>query len=421
MILTDFEKELLDGKHGVARQMAMNVLYDLGQYNKAEKFVEIVSCHDDSTVYFGEAQVAFAEYLVEIGAKFAVPTSTNACALDMNRWADQRHDPSWMTATRRIEASHLKLGAAGCWTCAPYQAGYLPAFGQHIASAESSVIAYYNSVVGARTNRYAGPLELLASIAGRVPYFGLHITENRKATGLMVLGDDITLDMYNDPSIFNIIAYTYGKKVGDRVWALEQIPKALTMDQLKQFSATVASSGGIALYHLIGITPEAPTREAILADPKNCEVVTITCKDLMETEADLSNMNHTGKIDLISLGCPHFSFAEFSQVVEYFGDKTISVGTDFWIFTSRATYQVAKDSGLLDRVFQKGIQVFVDGCTMEYPIDKWPTKSIMTNSGKFATYCFNKTGIHPVFGNLQECVETAIQGKVIYRRKAWWN
>lgn len=420
MTLTDYQKELLDGKHGEAREMAMKCLYDIGLYNNAEKFIEILYCHDDSTVYFGEAQVLFAEHLAKIGAEFAVPTSTNACALDMKRWEYQRHEISWMTATRRIEASHLKLGAAACFTCTPYQAGFVPAFGQDIACAESSVIAYYNSVVGARTNRYGGPLELLAGIAGFVPYFGLHIPENRKATGLMILGDDITEDMFNEPSIFNIIAYTFGKKVGDRVWALEQIPKAMTMDQLKQFSATVASSGGIALYHLIGITPEAPTREAIINDIKNVETVTIGLKDLYETEQEFSNMNETGQIDLISLGCPHFSFAEFMEVDKYFGDNKVCAKTEFWVFTSRTTYKVAHDSGLLDRIKAKGIKVFVDGCTMEYPTHNWGTKSIMTNSGKFATYCFNKVGVHPVFGSLEECVKTAIEGKVIKRRKPWW-
>lgn len=421
MKLTDFDKELLDGKHGEARQMAMQCMYEIGLYNESEKFIDIVSCHDDSTVYFGEAQVQFAEHLAEIGAKFAVPTSTNACALDMERWDQQRHDISWMTATRRIEASHLKMGAIGCWTCTPYQAGYVPAFGQDIACAESSVIAHYNSVIGARTNRYGGPLELLAGIAGRVPYFGLHIPENRKATGLIILGDDITLDMYKNESIYNIIAYTYGKKVGDRVWALEQIPTQMTVDQLKQFSATVASSGSIALYHLIGITPEAPTREAVIKDMANIETITITTKDLYESELDLSNMDYKGQVDLISLGCPHFSFAEFQKVEQLFDDNKVHKGTEFWIFTSRATYNTIKDSGLLDKVHAKGISVFVDGCTMEYPTDKWNTKSIMTNSGKFATYCFNKVGIHPIYGNLEECVETAVKGKVILQKKPWWK
>lgn len=134
MKLTEYEKELLDGKHGEAVQMSMRVLYDLGEYYGADRFVEISACHDDSTVYFGEAQVAFAEHLAAIGAKFSVPTSTNACALDMARWDIQKHEASWMAATRRIEASHLKMGAIPSWTCAPYQTGFAPVFGHRLLS-----------------------------------------------------------------------------------------------------------------------------------------------------------------------------------------------------------------------------------------------------------------------------------------------
>lgn len=191
MILTSYEKELLEGKHGKAKELSMKVLYDLGIYYGAEKFIEISSCHDDSTVYFGEAQVAFAEYLANMGAKMAVPTSSNACALDMKRWDIQKYETSWMSATRRIEASHIKMGITPTWTCAPYQAGYYPIFGQQVAFAESNVIAYTNSILGARTNRYAGPLELLCGIVGRVPYFGLHKDEERKPKGLIILSKEI--------------------------------------------------------------------------------------------------------------------------------------------------------------------------------------------------------------------------------------
>lgn len=422
MRLTDYEKELMDGVHGEAVQMAMNVLYDLGEYYGAEKFVEILACHDDSTVYFGEAQVAFAEHLADIGAKFAVPTSTNACALDMARWDIQKHESYWMSATRRIEASHIKMGAVPSWTCAPYQTGFSPAFGSQVAYAESNVICFMNSIVGARTNRYAGPLELLCGIAGRVPYFGLHKTENRYAKGLVILDDNIKEEMFDDPSMFNYVAYAYGKIVGDRVWALQGIPKRnLTMDNLKQFSATAASSGGIALFHLIGITPEAQTLEMAFGGKEPEEVVTIGIKELKEAEAQLCNYEEKDSIDLVSLGCPHFSCAEFQDLEKALAGRRIHPATSMWIFTSRANYANAESCGLLDRIKRLGVQVFVDGCLMEYPTKTWGTKSIMTNSGKFGTYCFNKVGIHPVFGNLQDCVETAVAGKVVRGGRLWNN
>ncbi len=420
MKLTAYEKELLDGKHGEAAQMSMKVLYDLGEYYGAEEFVEITACHDDSTVYFGEAQVAFAEHLANIGAKFSVPTSTNACALDMKRWDLQKHESSWMAATRRIEAAHIKMGAIPTWSCAPYQLGYSPAFGAQVAFAESNVISYMNSIVGARTNRYAGPLELLCGIAGRVPKFGLHITENRYAEGLVVLGDDIKEEMFDDPSMFNYVAYAYGKIVGNRVWALQGVPKRnLTIDNLKQFAATAASSGGIALFHLIGITPEAQTLEMAFGGKEPKEVITIGLKEIKEAEAELCNFDEEGPIDLVSMGCPHFSCAEFQALEKALAGRKVHPDTAMWVFTSRTNYADMESSGLMDRIKGLGVQIFVDGCTMEYPTAAWGTKSIMTNSGKFATYCFNKVGIHPVFGNLQDCVETAVAGKVVRGGSLW--
>ena len=262
MRLTDYEKSMLNGDQGEMRRQAMEALCDLARFYDVEEFVEVVGCHDDSTVYAGEAQVAFAEHLAGHGAKFAVPTTTNATACDINLWDRQKHEVETMAATRRIEAAHVKMGAIPTWSCAPYHVGMAPSFGQQFASAESNVICYYNSIIGARTNRYAGPLELLCGIAGRVPYFGLHVPENRYAQGLVKLGDDIRPEYFEEEDIFNLVSYAYGSIVADRIWALEGMPsKGITNEILKQFSATAASSGGIALFHMIGVTPEAQTKE----------------------------------------------------------------------------------------------------------------------------------------------------------------
>ncbi|SMC64275.1 predicted aconitase subunit 1 [Desulfocicer vacuolatum DSM 3385] len=421
MYLTDYEKELLDGTHGDAMQLAMGVLYDLGKHYGVEHFVEISACHDDSTVYLGEAQVAFAEHLVELGARFCVPTTTNACALDMKRFARQKHDVGLMTATRRIEAAHLALGAIASWTCAPYQAGFSPAFGQQVACAESNVIAFVNSIVGARTNRYAGPLELLAGITGRVPYFGLHVTENRKARGLITLGDDITPDMFEFDDFYTLAAYAYGDIVGDRVWAMDGLPPYISMDNLKNMSATMASSGGIALFHLVGITPEAQTLEMAFQGEQPKEVVTLTRKSIENAETQLCNGDTGCDLDLVTLGCPHFSCAEFLQLEQALGGRKVHANTLLWVFTGRTTRAMLKDSGQLHRLSNLGVEVFVDGCCLQHPTQKWGTKTFMSNSGKFGTYCFGLTESHPFLGTIFECAESAVQGKVIREKKPWWN
>lgn len=419
MKLTNYEKEMLDGAHGEMRQQAMQVLYDLAAFYDVECFAEIVGCHDDSTVYAGEAQVAFAEHLAESGARFAVPTTTNATSCDMLKWDRQKHDTEVMSATRRIEASHLKMGAIPTWSCAPYQAGFQPSFGQQFASAESNVICYYNSIIGARTNRYAGPLELLCGIAGRVPYFGLHVPENRYAKGLVKLGADIKREYFEDDSMYPLVSYAFGSIVGDRIWAIDGMPVSNTNDNLKQFSATAASSGGIALFHMIGVTPEAQTLEMAFGGQKPEEIVEIHLKDLKEAEAQLTNQEVTDCVDVVLLGCPHFSYNECAKLEELMAGRKVSERTPLWVIAGRATVDRLKDSGLYERLIALGIQIYSDGCILEYRSQKLGTKSIMSNSGKFDTYCFSMRGIQPVFGNLRECVETAVAGKVIKEDKPW--
>ncbi len=421
MNLTDYEKAMLDGEHGEMKQKAMQVIYDLGKFYDVDGLVEIVSCHDDSTVYAGEAQVAFAELLADSGAKFSVPTTTNAVACDMNKWDRQKHDVEVMSATRRIEASHIKMGAIPTWTCAPYQAGFQPSFGQQVAYAESNVICYVNSIIGARTNRYAGPLELLCGIAGRAPYYGLHVTENRYAQGLVKLGDDIKPEYFEDEGIYNLISYAYGSIVGDRIWAIDGMPKNIKNDNLKQFSATAASSGGIALFHMIGVTPEAATLEMAFGGKEPEEVVEIHISDLEEAEKQLSNydLKENDNVDIVLLGCPHFSYFECAELEELLDGRKVSDETELWIIASRSTVDRLKDSGLYERLINLGVQIYSDGCILEYNSQKLGTSSIMSNSGKMNTYCFSMRDIQPVYGNLRECVETAVVGKIVKEVRPW--
>ena len=419
MRLTDYEKAMLNGDHGEIRQQALQALYDLATFYDVDQFVEIVGCHDDSTVYAGEAQVAFAEMLAEKGAKFAVPTTTNAAACDINLWDRQKHDIEVMSATRRIEASHIKMGAVPTWSCAPYHIGVAPSFGQQFASAESNVICYYNSIIGARTNRYAGPLELLCGIAGRVPYFGLHVPENRYAQGLVKLGDDIKPEYFVDESIFNLISYAFGSIVKDRVWAISGMPTlGVTNEILKQFSATAASSGGIALFHMIGVTPEAQTMEQAFGGKAPQETVEIHLEDLANAERQITNPDVTD-LDAVVLGCPHASYNECVMVRDLFRGRRVNGNTTFWLITPRSVVDRLKDSGVYEDLVRLGVEVYSDGCILEYRNKKLGTNNMMSNSGKFDTYCFSMRGIQPVFGSMKDCIESAVAGKVVKEAKPW--
>lgn len=420
MKLTDYEKEMLDGKYGEVRQKALQTLCDLSAFFDVEEFVEIVGCHDDSTVYAGEAQVAFAEMLAEKGGKFSVPTTTNSVCCDLNRWAAQKHDIVSMSATKRIEASHIQLGAIPTWSCAPYHVGVAPSFGQQFAAAESNVICYYNSIIGARTNRYAGPLELLCGIAGRAPYYGLHKKENRYAQGLVKLGEDIKQEYFTDENIYNLVSYAFGSIVRDRIWAIDGLPsKGLTNEILKQFSATACSSGGIALFHMIGITPEAQTMEQAFNGKKPEEVVEIHLSDLLEAENQLTNPEVTD-IDAVLLGCPHASYNEAVMIRDLFQGRKVNDHVKCWLITPRSALDRLKDSGVYEDLIRLGIEVYCDGCILEARDENLGFNSMMSYSGKFGTYCFSMHhGIQPVFGSMKDCVETAVAGRVVKEAKPW--
>lgn len=419
MKLTDYEKAMLDGEFGEVRQMAIQTLCDLAAFYDVEEFVEIVGCHDDSTVYAGEAQVAFAEMLAEKGGKFAVPTTTNAVSCDMDRWTEQKCDRITMEATKRIEASHKKMGGIPTWSCAPYHLGVAPSFGQQFAAAESNVICYYNSVIGARTNRYAGPLELLCGIAGRVPYYGLHVKENRYARGLVKLGADIKPEYFVDENIFNLVSYAFGTVVRDRIWALEGIPaRAVNNEILKQFSATACSSGGIALFHMIGVTPEAETLEQAFGGREPEEIAEIHLSDLAEAENQLNNPNVT-EVDAVLLGCPHVSYNEAVRIRDLFAGRRVSDRVKCWLITSRSTLERLKDSHVYEEFIRMGLEVYSDGCILECREKNLGFSSMMSYSGKFGTYCFSMHGFQPVFGSMKDCVETAVAGKVVKEAKPW--
>ncbi|MBQ8584977.1 MAG: aconitase X catalytic domain-containing protein [Butyricicoccus sp.] len=420
MKLTDYEKAMLQGEHGEIRQKALQTLCDLAAFFDVEEFVEIVGCHDDSTVYAGEAQVAFAEMLAEQGGRFAVPTTTNSMCCDLNRWADQKHDITSMSASRRIEASHMKMGAIPTWSCAPYHLGVAPSFGQQFAAAESNVICYYNSIIGARTNRYAGPLEMLCGITGRAPYYGLHKTENRYAQGLVRLGDDIRPEYFTDENTYNLVSYAFGSIVQDRIWALDGVPaQGATNEILKQFSATACSSGGIALFHMIGITPEAQTLEQAFNGHKPQEIVEIHLNDLAEAENQLSNPNEE-RVDAVLLGCPHCSYNEAVMIRDLLRGRRIHDSIDCWLMTARSTLDRLKYSGVYEDLVRCGVQIFCDGCPLEAREQNLGWKSMMSYSGKFGTYCFSMHGgIQPVFGSMKDCIETAVAGRVVKEAKPW--
>ena len=417
MRLTDEEKRILDGKQGGAARIALAVLVDLGELFGAQELMKISQVHIDATLYMVDAGLEFAERIAGLGGEVAVPTSLNPSAIDLLRWKAYRVPAEILTKHKRLEEAYLKMRATPTWTCAPYQNGIIPRFGEQIAWGESNAIAFANSIIGARTNRYADLMDVCAAIIGKVPKFGLHLTVNRKAKILIRL-KDISAQMFENEAIYPLLGYLLGEMAGDQVAAITGIPQNVKIDSLKGFCAAAASSGAIGLFHMVGITPEAQTLEMCLHGNKPEKVIDITPRLIKKAEDRLWTAKRDA-VDLIVTGCPHYSPTEFIQLVRLIKGKRVHSSVIFWAFTNRTVYAWIKTNGILKDLSAAGVMVFTDGCPLQYPKETWHFRAAMTDSAKFANYCFSQRGLDAAYGSLADCVETAVRGKICRRESLW--
>ncbi len=417
MYLSDDEKKMRAGRQGPAVRMAMSILVELGEAIGADEMVEITHVHTDSGFYLGDAGLEFVEHLAALGGQVAVPTSMNNTSYDIERCRSYGVSAELAGKIKRLEKAHLAMGAIPSWTCAPYQDGILPKPGARVAWSESNAIVFANSVLGARTNRTGDLVDICCALTGRAPKVGLYLDENRMASIHFEL-KDIPAEAYSDARFYPLLGYFIGNQCGNQVVAISGIPESVTMDNLKGLGAAAASSGATALFHIVGITPEAPTLAACLKNDRAIQTITVTPDALTKTEALLCTAEND-QLDWVGFGCPHFSYAEFTELAECIEVKKINADIAFSVFTSRKTLRWAEQTGILDKLTDAGIEVYADGCLLLYPQSLKRSGTMMTNSAKAANYIFSQAGYRASYGSIRECVQSAVAGKIVRRPPNW--
>ncbi|TVT14239.1 aconitase X, partial [Amycolatopsis acidiphila] len=333
-------------------------------------------------------------------------------SLDLRHPGVVRADPETTAGARRLMSAYTALGCSPTWTCAPYQLTHRPAFGTHVAWAESNAIVFVNSVLGARTDRYGDFLDIGAAITGRVPDGGLHQDANRRAT--------IRLDCARLPpallaedAAWGVLGHLAGRAAGSGVPVLTGVGDAVTEDQLKAFGAAAASGGGVGLFHVVGVTPEAPTLAAVAAE----DIETVRVEDLRPMRDELSTARGPG-LDALCLGTPHFSLTEFERLAALADGEPFRIPV--YVTTSRAVLAEAGRLGFAAPVRAAGARIVVDTCTYITPILDPVLRTVMTTSGKWAWYAPGNIGVETVLGSLAECVASARAGTVV-RDGALWS
>jgi len=417
MNLSAHDRALLSGEQGPAAKMAMSIIVRMAEIQNADSLLNISQAHIDSTIYMGEAGLEFAERLASYGAKVAIPTSLNVSGLDECHWREWPVPEDWANKAQRQMRAYQSMGCVPMWTCAPYQTSMAPKFGQQIAWGESNAIVFANSVIGARTERYPDLLDICAAITGRVPAVGLHLTENR-AGQLLVRLNDVPVHVQQDDTFYPVLGILLGRLAGSRIPVIDGLQARPKEDQLKALGAAAASSGAVALFHVVGVTPEAPTLTAAFQGHMPDDVHTITMDQLRQTRRELTT-NPDARLDLVVLGSPHFSLAEFRELAPLLEGKRRHPDVQFLVTTSRIMSQLACEEGLLAPIEAFGVRLTVDTCILATPMLPKSTKVLMTNSAKYAHYAPGLLAAQVVFGSMRDCVQSAIEGRVVRDESLW--
>lgn len=415
--LLPVEQAFLAGSAGDATAMAMRIVVAAAEFVGAKRLVEITSAHIDGCLHHGDGGVEFAERLVRGGGRVAVPTTLNVGALDLLHPEKMRADAHKTEMARRQMDAYVEMGASPTFTCAPYQVGHEPRFGEQVAWGESNAIAFVNSVLGARTERYGDFLDACCAITGRAPLHGLHLSENRMAT-VVVDATAVPESLKSQDVFFPVLGTWLGLAVGQEVSAIVGLPKTTSRDQLKAVGAAAASSGAVALFHVVGVTPEAHTLEAATDSNEQLQRITLDANMLRSALDRLSTATDTTRVDAVAVGSPHFSIEEFEELARLVTGLRSSV--PFYACTARATLQQLEERGGARVLRDAGIDIIVDTCVVVTPILPAGGGVLMTNSGKFAHYGPSNTGYEVVYGSLEDCVRSAVAGSVV-RDEALWT
>ncbi len=414
--LTELDEAYLRGDHGAGAQLAMQIVVHTAETMQAEALLDISSAHVDSCVFYGVAGLDFARRLVAGGAQVKVPTTLNISSLDLLHPELYRGDEETRRLAGQLMDSYVQLGAAPTWTCAPYQLPQRPGFGEQIAWAESNAIVFANSVIGARTNRYGDFIDISCAITGRAPAAGLHLDAERAGTLIFEL-HYLPHDLLVEDVFYPVLGHLLGLRSGNEVPVIEGLPAETNEDQMKAVGAAAASSGSVALFHAVGVTPEAGSVEKATGGEDRPRIQ-ITRSDLAVVRDQLTTTSSTN-LSAISIGTPHLSLAGFAELIDLLDGSPVHPNIRFYVNTGRLTFAEAQERGWADALDRSGVTVVTDTCTYVTPILEDHRGTVMTDSAKWAWYAPANLGVDVVYGSMAECVRSAVSGQVVRDPVLW--
>lgn len=419
MRLSDRDKAMLNGAEGPVAREAIEALIQLGEAFDAEDMVDIgyAHVHAGMAMYLGDVELM--EGLAARGGRMTVPSSSNIANADMAEWAKTGAPETLVRLQRRAEGAHRAMGSSPCFTCTPYWAGHWPTWNTHMVSIESGVTVFCNSILGARSNR-DGFFAVYSGITGRYPRFGLHLDENRQPTHRVVVEAEP-----EGTSDFTALGYAIGGHVTNAVPLVMGLSRRPSLDELDALGVGMATSGGVAMFVMPGVTPPFTDVDADRIGA-NLPSLNIDAAALRAVYDDFCDQE-TNPFDIVHLGCPHASFEEMKHYADLLDGKTVDGKAELWITTNRNVREMARDAGLLARIEASGAKVISDTCPISCHFARTCSpdpslgvtppelKAIVIDSAKQARYIRDMVQCPTLFTSTENAVMTAVSGRFVPR------
>lgn len=407
--LTDEDRAMLEGRDGIAAQLAMRITVAMAAQQGAEKLVDVVQGHIDGCIYASPANLTFAEKMAEMGAKVRIPTTMNAISVDRANWQAQGVPHDFGDPAARLADAYVRMGCRATFTCSPYLLDSAPKRGEAIAWAESNAVIFANTVLGARTAKHPDFLDLCIALTGRAPLSGVYLAEHRKARRII----DVELPKNIDDAFWPLVGYLAGRAAPDRIPLLRGLAAAApTQDDLKALCAAFGTTSAAPMLHIEGVTPEAEG----VASP-DADHAAITRADMTRVWTMFND--GPDAVELVAIGSPHASLSECRALADALGERKRHA--DVAVIVTAGRDVMAQAGDVISRLRESGVQVLPDlcWCSISEPVFPPRTRTLITNSGKYAHYGPGLSGRTVRFGTLADCIEAALTGRVPPRLPAW--
>ena len=411
MLLTPEQRNVLHGGKGPYLAKCMRWLVRWGEVMGAKRLIACENTHALLPVPNLMARNATKEtmekYMADLREACAHRTAKgcyctlHAAFITFEEIEAEENDPGQVAMQRELADLAANAGFIPTFTCAPYLVGNVPVKGEVCAWTESSAVVYANTILGARTTRHGTESAIAASLLGLVPEYGVLLDENRKGTVRIDVAANLT-----HATDWGALGYFSGRIAGLGIPVFTGARRP-SQDEAKQLCAALATSGGVTMAHIVGVTPEAATVEEAFHDEVPDEVTTFDSAALSETYDSL-RVRTGDVIDACILGCPHASIREIAEFANLLKGRKVAQGVRLWVDTARGTKGNADAMGYTKIIEEAGGRIITESCPTNIRI---PAKRIVTHGFKQAHYARGMLGCEVIIAKTEACVRAALAGK----------